>query len=50
MWLFGSSRFTKLNPTGISTALYTVYYASWGNYDFYNIYCNIHINFFIYNR
>jgi hypothetical protein len=28
MWLFGSSRFTKLNPTGISTALYTVYYAS----------------------
>ncbi len=26
-WLFGSSRFTKLEPVGINTALYAVYYA-----------------------
>lgn len=28
MWLFGSSRFTKLEPTGIKTSIYTVYFAS----------------------
>ncbi|NLC96543.1 MAG: glycosyltransferase family 39 protein [Erysipelotrichaceae bacterium] len=27
MWLFGSSRFTNLEPTDINTAIYAVYYA-----------------------